>query len=101
MDEDSQPVRHPLGPRHWLAFGLYLPVLGALAYLIVLCLFLLAHGKPAGVYGFMYAGVALVLGRRAFSIYEGGVAASRLWPDIVLLGLCCALLTVMALDLRA
>lgn len=87
-----------MSPRQWLAFALYLPVLGALAYLSVICVFLIAHGKPAGLYGLMYGAAGLLLGRRAFRIYEGAVPAEQLLRDIVLLALCSVLLAVIAIN---
>lgn len=61
----------------------YLPVLGALAFLSWQCLFLLIHAQGAGLFGFAYAGAAVLLGRRAARALRGRLP--RVWIDLVLL----------------
>jgi hypothetical protein len=64
-------------------FLAYLPVLGALALLSWQCLFLLLHARTAGLFGLLYAGVLVALGRRAARVLRDD--ASRPWLDLLLL----------------
>lgn len=74
-------------------FVLYLPVLGAGALLVWQCLFLLAHGAPAGLFGLLYAAVMVLLGRRAARVVRGEIPAP--WADLAAALLADALLAVI------
>ena len=65
------------------AFVAYLPVLAALALLSWQCLFLLIHAQKSGLAGVGYAGVLVLLARRAVRAVSGRLP--RLWPDLALL----------------
>ena len=61
-------------------FVLYLPVLGAGALFVWQCLFLLAHGQAAGLFGLLYGGVLVLIARRAARVLRGEVP--RPWADL-------------------
>ncbi len=63
-----------------VVFALYLPVLGAGALLVWQCLFLLLHGQIAGLFGLLYTGALVLLGRRAVRIVKGEVP--KPWGDL-------------------
>lgn len=77
-------------------FVLYVPVLGAGAFLVWQCAFLLAHGEKTGLLLVPYAGVLYLIGRRAARIVRGGVPEP--WADLAAALAADALLAVILLN---
>lgn len=88
----------PAGARRWLAFALYLPVLGILGYVAALGFWVLAHGRAAGAYALLYTAVLALLCRRAFAVYRGQAEAAGLWKDIAAMSVADLLLVVIYLS---
>jgi hypothetical protein len=97
-NQDNEQPQVKTGTWHYIAFALYLPLIGVLIPLIGTCLWLLVHGRPAGTYGLLYALVLYVLARRALGVLRGGRTAGSLWPDIAALLPADALLAVVGVS---
>ena len=96
--EEAPPPKRPV--LRFFTFALYLPLIGALGYLVILCLFLLFHGKGAGLFGILYGTFAFSFGRRMFGIYNGTVEI-RVLRDVVLMVVVNLMLGVLLLSFMA
>lgn len=80
------------------AHALYLPLLGALAYLVLLCVLILGRGDLVGLRFLPYLAVFVVIGRRYLRIYSGELDGPGLWKDVAALAIVDVLLAVLWLD---
>lgn len=105
MSDDQTAEAPPQPPRlippvhpglRLAALTLYLPVIGALAYLIGICGLILAHGKTAGLYGVPYGLVLALLLRRYGRIWRG--QATGVWKDFVAMAAADVLLLILWLE---
>jgi hypothetical protein len=99
VEPQAPPPPPPPAPHPGLrlaALTLYLPLIAALAYLIVLCGLILAHGKKAGLYGLPYAGVLAVVLRRYARVFRD--EAGPVWKDLVALVIADSLLLIVWLE---
>ena len=62
-----------MSPRRWLTVAGYIPLIGVLGWLTVLCLLLLLHRETAGLYGIPYGLAGGLLARRTMSVYNGEI----------------------------
>ncbi|MDE2142106.1 MAG: hypothetical protein KGJ84_06825 [Elusimicrobia bacterium] len=81
-----------------IAFILYLPAILAVGALVPRTVQIGMHGNPAGLYGFLYAGVVILLCLRAARVLKG--LTIRPWVDVVLLAIVDGLLVFLALTSR-
>jgi hypothetical protein len=82
----------------YAAHALYLPLMGGLGYLVVLCFLILSRGDLVGARAVPYGAVLFVVGRRYFRIYSGELDGPQLWKDVAALAVIDVLLAVIWLD---
>ncbi|MFI5345046.1 MAG: hypothetical protein ACHQ51_01610 [Elusimicrobiota bacterium] len=81
-----------------IAFVLYVPAILAVGALVPRTVQIAARGNWAGLYGLLYAGVVILLCRRAVRVLKG--LTSRPWVDAVLLAIIDGLMAFLALTSR-
>ena len=100
--DSSEPAEPPAErawpPLRYAAHALYLPLMGALGYLVVLCLLILGRGDLVGARALPYGAVLFVVGRRYFRISSGELDGPQLWKDVAALSVIDAFLAIIWLD---
>ncbi|MCX5796495.1 MAG: hypothetical protein NTY77_13460 [Elusimicrobia bacterium] len=80
------------------AHALYLPLIAALCYVLVLCLLMLGRGNPAGAHGLLYGVMLFFVGRRYARIYAGKLDGPQLWKDVTALAVIDSMLVVLWME---